>query len=172
MKKTILVALILILTGSLSHAAWTVTASLDRAFDYGNGERMYVFKLDCTSDASSSGDIVLATQLKANEAYGASSAIREVKIDQLLKHVWGGVLYYVKYEPDGTATPTSESTITIDDETGALIFSEAVTTAATAQGWEGGKDTGDTFPPVTALTIAATTLANEKEAIIWIWIKR
>lgn len=172
MKKLILSICFLFLIVPFAHASWTVAVSLDRSFDYDDGSRMYVFKFDCASDASSSGDLALTTLLKTNTAYGATAGERELKVNEMMKQISGGVLYYIKYQPDTVAVPSTQSTITIDDETTALVFSEQVTTAATAQGWEGCKDTADTFPPITDLTVAATTLGNEDEAVIWVWIKR
>ena len=163
MKKfwMLLVPLCLLIAAP-SFAAWTVTVTQDRVADWDGGQRMYVYKFVCTSDASGSGDITLSTELVTT--YGASRGAMILR-----DGVAGGMLYAVKYKPDGTATPTSESTITIDDETGALIFSEAVTTAATPQVFDGTVDSGFAVP-VLDVVLAATSLANAKVANIYVWI--
>jgi len=142
--------------------AWTKAVTLNKTFDLGNGETRYVFAYTVTSDAGNSGDITLSTELTTT--YSASESKR------IMNLIAGGVVEAVKFEP-GAATPTSQGTITLDDETGALFFSEEVAVAGTAEIFAGDVDSSF-FVPITELVLACTTLANTKTAIIYVWIKK
>ena len=166
MKKWIKLLIVFILLFSTpAMAAWTVVATIDDTpMDWRNGQQMYTIKFACTSDASASGDIVLSTFLIAN--YGAEKA------QNFMTSIMGGLLYAVKYEPSGGANdPTSESTITVEDEVGWVFFSEAVTTAATPQGFDGTVDSGFGVP-IVDITLTFTTLANTKVANFYVYIVR
>ena len=160
-RKLILAILISFFLTIPAMAAWTVTAAYCDGSPYSWGSNTYLFCFDISvlSDAGSSGDQVLSTLLTT--AYGKKES------DRLMRSIEGAALYWVDYTP-GAVTPTTESTITIDKENGYLFFSEAVTTAATAQGWKGDTDTGRLMP-LTEVTLAMTTLANAKNATIRLW---
>ena len=160
MKKLILV-LTMLLFSTTAMAAWTATAKKSEYFPFkwGNDAYMFCFEIEVISDANASGDLKLSTLLK--NTYGEQEA------DELMKRIAGSVLYWIDYEPGGV-TPTTESTITIDKETTALIFSELVTTAATAEGWRGDTDTSK-YVPVTDVILAMTSMDNTTQATIKLW---
>lgn len=134
--------------------AWTVTASFDQVNVLGSGEKQFVFNLACTSDASSSGDQKLSTLLAA--ALGAKMA------NFYMEQIRGGLFYGVSYEPDGTATPTTDPVVTVDNEDGTIILSRTFT-AATADFEPGTNQTG-MYIPITDLIFASDTMANAKIA--------
>lgn len=144
--------------------AWTKAVTLLSprwAFKRGDGTELYCFQLDVTSDASSSGDITLSTELTTT--YGAKES------ERMMEKIEGSSLHWITYIA-GSVTPTTASTITVDDQLGLLLFSEAVSVAGTDQAWAGIKDTVDA--PLTDAIIAMTTLANEKTATVYFWFKR
>ncbi|MHC4292664.1 MAG: hypothetical protein ACYSTX_00085 [Planctomycetota bacterium] len=165
MKKllTVLVAIFFVIPifNTPALAAWTKTLELDSEYTRGDGRKLFRLKLTVTSDASASGDITLSTELES--AHGTD------KGKTYMQRMAGGVLYGVEYVPDGSDTPTSQGTITIDTADGTLLFSEQVAVAGTAEFFNGDVDAG-TFPPFTDLIIACTTLADTKKAIIYIYI--
>ena len=144
MKKLILV-LTMLLFSTTAMAAWTATAKKSEYFPFkwGNDAYMFCFEIEVISDANASGDLKLSTLLKNTNGEQEAN------------------------EPGGV-TPTTESTITIDKETTALIFSELVTTAATAQGWRGDTDTSK-YVPVTDVILAMTSMDNTTQATIKLW---
>ena len=164
MKKWIkLLIVFILLLSTPAMAAWTIVATIeDTPMNWTNGQQMYTIKFACTSDAGSSGDIVLSTFLITN--YGPTRA------KNFMRSIRGGLLYAVKYEPSAAPNaPTSEATITVDDELGILFFTEAVTTAATGQLFNGTVDSGFGVP-VVDITLALTTLADTKVANIYVYI--
>ena len=159
--KLFLTILIFFLLTLPAFAAWTVTASQCAGGPYPFGNDMvYCYQISATSDANASGDQTLSTLLET--AYGAQDASR------MMRQLAGTVLFWVDYIPDGTATPTTATTITIDKETAALVFNQTVATAGTAQSWPGNATMGS-LVPLTDATVAMTTLANEKIAVIKLW---
>ena len=141
--------------------SWTKAVTMKGPEKFGNGQYLYKFVLTCTSDASSSGDITLSTELTTT--YGSQQST------YFMQKIKGGVLYQVEYVPDGTSTPTAAAVITIDNENGTLLFSETVDTVGTAQMWSGAIDTGFSVS-LSDLIFASTTLANNKIAVFNIWI--
>ena len=143
--------------------AWTIRPSLYRRLRYKNDQEMFVIKFHCVSDASASGDIDLRTYLQTAEGSTGGT--------DLMSDIEGGSVYAVKYDPDGTAVPASAATITLDDETGEVVFSGTVGTAANPESWDGAVTKGYN-PPFIELVLASTTLGNADEADIYIWILR
>jgi hypothetical protein len=143
-------------------AAWTptLTACDGQPFAWGGGGYMFCYELSATSDAGSSGDTLLSTMM--------TTAFGKQESEKRMRQLAGTALFWVDYVPDGTDTPETASTITIDKETSALIFSVVVATAGTAESWRGDIDTG-TVVPLTDLTIAMTTFTNTKIAVIKLW---
>lgn len=136
--------------------AWTVTASVDKTAVLGNGEKRFTFKLACTSDASASGDQTLSTLLQ--------TALGKKLANFYMEQIRGGYFFGVEYEPDGTDTPGSNPTVTVDNENDTLILSREFT-AATADFEPGTNQTG-MYVPITDLTLASTTFDNTKKADI------
>lgn len=141
--------------------AWTVTAALEGSFDREDGT-YFKFVLTCTSDAGASGDQTLSTLL-------ASAYDWKIK-DTIMNQILGSELMWVEYLPDGTATPTSDPTVTIDNGNESNIFNYAFT-AATKEIVAGAEELG-AFPVVKDLIFASTTLANTKKAVFNIWLKK
>jgi hypothetical protein len=142
--------------------AWTVTASWTRDFEWTNGQNMHVFRFACTADANASGDQTLSTLLAT--AYGSDEGARIMR-----ELVAGGMPYQIKYLPSGGATdPTSNPTVTIDDENGVNIFSQEFTasteSAALVNAVLGG------YLAVTDIILASTTLGNTKVASFDVWV--
>lgn len=141
--------------------AWTVTATLSRNFEWTNGQSMYVFRLACLSDADASGDFTLSTLLTTSE--GA------IKSDMFMRCIGGGLPYQVEYIPaPATTTPTSNPTITIDNQGGVNIFSYEFTAAV--RDIQPCNVVKGAYVAVTDLIIASTTLDNTKTANVDIWI--
>lgn len=142
--------------------SWTVTASVDKNAILGSGERQFTFKLACTSDANASGDQTLSTLL--NTALGSKQR------DLYMNRIRGGFLFGVEYEPDGSDTPTSNPTVTIDNENGTLILSREFT--ADAADFEPGTNQTGMYVPITDMIIASSTLDNGKKASIRIIVNK
>jgi len=161
MKKLILTVLVSLFLTLPAMAAWTVTAQYcdGSPYAWGPDTYMYCYQLNVLSDASSSGDMSLSSLLATQ--YGAQEASR------LMRQIQGNGLYWVDYQP-GAATPTTASTITIDKETTALIFTQTVGIAGTAEGWPGDSNTAK-MVPITNVVVAMTTLADATNAIIKLW---
>jgi hypothetical protein len=142
--------------------AWTTKTiaklSPRHTFKRGDGRMLFCYALTCVSDTGASGDITLSTALET--AYGAKES------ERLMEQMGTFSLYWINYV---TGTATKEATITVDDELGLLLFSEAVTTAETSQGWIGTKDTVNA--PMTDAIIACGALADAatKTATIYFW---
>jgi len=164
MKRLLLIAFLLFTFSAIPAMAadWTVvTAAVcdGSPYAWGDNSYLYCYKISATSNADSSGDHTLSTMLTT--AYGAQES------EKRMRQLAGTTLFWVDYEP-GSVTPTTETQITIDKETTALIFDETVTTAATAQSWRGNNDT-TSYAPITDVTIAMTTLADTKTANVYLW---
>lgn len=141
--------------------AWTVAVTYEGSSEWGVGQEQHVFKLACTSDGSSSGDQNLKTLIDATYPTQVAGAIKN-------NCITGALAYAIKYVPDGTATPTSNPTVTVDDETGGVILSKTFT-AGTALA-EPFSNTIGFSPPVNNIVVASTTLANAKVASIYIYL--
>ena len=162
MKKLFLVVLISLMLHVPAIAVdWTaVTAAQNDGSPYawGSDSYLYCYKVTMLSNAAAaSGDWTLSTMLTT--AYG------QPKSDKLMRELQGTVLFWVDYEP-GTAD--TEAAITIDKETGALIFDSTVGTAETAESWAGNVDT-TSYAPITDVTLAVGTPGNAKTLNIYLW---
>ena len=162
-KRLVLICLVLFFATSAIAVDWTVVTAVQNdgaPYAWGGGCYMYCYKVSMLSNAAdASGDWTLSTMLTT--AYGAQSA------DRLMRQLEGTALFWVDYEPGATA-PDTEAQITIDKETGALIFDSTVTTAATAEGWAGNIDT-TSYAPITDVTLAVGTPGNAKTLNIYLW---
>jgi hypothetical protein len=162
MKKIalILALFFLVISAGISHAAWTKEITDIQEYQYPNGQRFFVIKLEVTSDASASGDITFSSQIVSDNPN-----------HYRMQHMAGGVLYAVEYVPDDTDTPTTAPQVTLDTESGSNFFDETAGAAGTGEVFNGDVDAG-VFVPITDLIFASTTLANTKKAIFYIWIKK
>jgi len=160
--RLVLMFLVVFFTTSAMAADWTVVTAAQNdgaPYAWGGGSYMYCYKVSMLSNASdASGDWTLSTMLQT--AYGDDSV-------RLMRQLEGTALFWVDYEPGSTA-PDTEAQITIDKETGALIFDSTVTTAATAQSWAGNVDT-TSYAPITDVTLAVGTPGNAKTLNIYLW---
>lgn len=120
--------------------AWTIVESVHMDRVGPDRLKKKTVKLACTSDGSSTSHTLSTGGLK------------------------GLHLYAVKYVPDGTDTPTSLATVTIEDENGVPLFDEAVTAVDAAEHIKGDIDAG-IFPLIDgSVVFKSTTLANTKKA--------
>ena len=163
MKKVLLAIFLVMFVSFPAFAAWTVSAKLVSAYDYGADAKMMQFSIAVTSDASSSGDITLSDELRTT--YGTAMG------NSYVNQMKGGILYAVEYVPDGTDTPTTAGRMTIDTAYGTNIFDETISTAGTGEVFDGTVDSNFNVP-LTDVIFACTTLANTKKATFYIWIIR
>ena len=124
----------------------------------GDGRKYLCYKMTVVSDTSASGDITLSTEL--NTTYGAKES------ERLMREFYGSALYFIQFV---AGTSTEEPTLTVDDEHGLLLFSEAITDGEINQAWAGNKDTA--YAPMLDAIIACGALAAAatKTATFYFW---
>jgi hypothetical protein len=146
--------------------AWTAAPltkiSPNWSFKRGDGRMLYCFKIAGTSAAGATGDLTLSTELTTT--YGSKEA------ERTMQHIRGSSLYWVDYIASATAAPTTQSTITVDNENSLVIFSEVVATANTSEAFAGNVD--EPYPPLIDPIFAMSTLANTKKADFYFWFIR
>jgi hypothetical protein len=142
--------------------AWTVTATLHKEFEASDATKIGVFRLACLADANASGDFTLSTLLTT--AYGATKA--QMLMDMFVR---GARPYQLVYLPTAGATePTSNPTITLDDQDGVLIYTKQHTAATGLVEIIDNSHGGLVY--VYDLIFASTTLANTKTCSVDIWM--
>jgi hypothetical protein len=145
------ICLITLFLYSYAFASWTVTLNTTTSppvvYDWTNGQKLIVFRVDVTSDAGASGAQTLSTLI--DTAYGPSSSIAS----SFKNYIAGSLFYALKWSHTGTVTAP---TIVVLDGLGSQLLSYA--TATTGAGVKAGNADLSFNAPVTDLKFTSTTL--------------